>query len=116
MQTRNDKVRNWGGEPDAGGRLWLVLKESFQWSARAPSIAATSRCHLYGCLRYFQTALEEEQEEDGSVTVGSLCAAWDKVKNDMNTVCVHLRLFSEPIMRINPPPPPHPPPPHPPPP
>jgi hypothetical protein len=23
--------RNWGGEPDAGGKLWLVLQESFQW-------------------------------------------------------------------------------------
>jgi hypothetical protein len=23
--------RNWGGEPDAGGKLWLVLRESFQW-------------------------------------------------------------------------------------
>ncbi len=25
------RVRNWGGEPDAGGKLWLVLQESFQW-------------------------------------------------------------------------------------
>jgi hypothetical protein len=41
------------------------------------------------CFRYFQTALEAEEEEDGSVSVGSLCAAWDKVKADMNTVCVH---------------------------
>jgi hypothetical protein len=45
----------------------------------------TARGH--GWSRYFQTALEEEQEEDGAVSVASLCAAWDKVKNDMNTVC-----------------------------
>lgn len=46
----------------------------------------------HACSRYFQTALEAEEEEDGSVSVGSLCAAWDKVKADMNTVCVHPRL------------------------
>jgi hypothetical protein len=52
--------------------------------------------------RYFQTALEEEQEEDGSVSVASLCAAWDKVKNDMNTVCVRQHAISQPIFGIKP--------------
>ena len=53
-----------------------------------------SCAHLFiqpfdACARYFQTALEEEQEQDGTISVGSLCAAWDKVKNDMITMCVH---------------------------
>jgi hypothetical protein len=57
----------------------------------------------HACFRYFQTALEAEEEEDGSVSVGSLCAAWDKVKADMNTVCVHPRptLFA-PILCFKP--------------
>ena len=52
--------------------------------------------------RYFQTALEEEQEEDGSVSVASLCAAWDKVKSDMNAVCVrHSMQFHNHFSALN---------------
>jgi hypothetical protein len=86
--------------PMLGGSCGWCCGRAFSGALSTSCVPRSPLQPFDACARYFQTALEEEQEQDGTISVGSLCAAWDKVKNDTITMCVHPHRISVPILRI----------------